>query len=230
MKTNSNPEELEPQGDQRQPAMHEQSRQNLPTKRILSKIKRIINFDGLEVAREEYRHLCYIFSDENEWSNIAQAVDKLFEQEIERLSPLVKKPSIINYGPYYEIQTGGNHFNNQGLDDGDNSTLADMSYQANEEEQCGEREGAEEVSAEPLDEDLVMKLKSIFYNNVEDARKFLREIHGMASSDITDLVNQWVDDKRISNYGNSRKGVLWRILHDAGLYPKSRTNWNGRVK
>jgi hypothetical protein len=52
----------------------------------------------------------------------------------------------------------------------------------------------------------------------------------MATEDITDLVNRWVEDKLISDYGNSRKGVLWGILHKAKLYSKSRSNWNGRVK
>ena len=54
-------------------------------------------------------------------------------------------------------------------------------------------------------------------------------IKGMAPNDITDLVNRWVKERRISDYGNSRKGDLWAILYDAGLYPKSRQNWNRRV-
>ncbi|MBQ2338951.1 MAG: hypothetical protein II384_07530, partial [Prevotella sp.] len=52
---------------------------------------------------------------------------------------------------------------------------------------------------------------------------------GMQSNDVTDLVNRWVEDKRISDYGNSRKGALWVILHKAGLYTKSRQNWCRRV-
>lgn len=69
----------------------------------------------------------------------------------------------------------------------------------------------------------------IFYNNEADVRQFLKEIAGMPSGDVTDLVNRWVKDKRISDYGNSRKGTLWEILNDAGLYTKSRQNWNRRV-
>lgn len=57
----------------------------------------------------------------------------------------------------------------------------------------------------------------------------VKEIFGMPPNDITDLVNLWVKDQRISNYGNSRKGVLWSILNDAGLYSKSRQNWCRRV-
>lgn len=77
--------------------------------------------------------------------------------------------------------------------------------------------------------DLVTKLKSIFYNNEENVKLFLKEISGMQPKDITDLVNQWVKDKRISDYGSSRKGYLWDILNKAGLYLRSRQNWNRRV-
>ena len=72
-------------------------------------------------------------------------------------------------------------------------------------------------------------LLPIFYNNKENVRIFLEMIKGMAPNDITDLVNRWVKERRISDYGNSRKGDLWAILYDAGLYPKSRQNWNRRV-
>ena len=78
-------------------------------------------------------------------------------------------------------------------------------------------------------DELIEKLKPIFYNNEEDVRLFLKEIKGMKQKDITDLVNKWVEEKRISDYGNSRKGDLWSILKDAGLYAKSRQNWCRRV-
>ena len=76
---------------------------------------------------------------------------------------------------------------------------------------------------------MVERLRPIFYNNDDDARLFLKEIASMQPNDITDLVNRWVKEKRISDYGNSRKGLLWEILKDAGLYTKSRQNWNRRV-
>lgn len=91
------------------------------------------------------------------------------------------------------------------------------------------KKGGEEVNEEPLDDELVMELKPLFYNNEGNVRRFLREIDGLPPNDITDLVNRWVKDRRISSYGNSRKGVLWEILNDAGLYTKSRQNWNRRV-
>lgn len=83
---------------------------------------------------------------------------------------------------------------------------------------------------EPMNEkELTEKLKPIFYNNEDDVRLFLKEIIGMKPNNVTDLVNTWVKDQRISNYGNSRKGLLWEILTAAGLYTKSRQNWCRRV-
>ena len=83
---------------------------------------------------------------------------------------------------------------------------------------------------EPMNEEEVLeKLMPIFYNNEADVRLFLKEISGMQPNNITDLVNTWVQDKRISDYGSSRKGDLWKILHEAKLYPRTIQNWNRRV-
>ena len=87
----------------------------------------------------------------------------------------------------------------------------------------------DEQPAVSADDGLVEKLMPIFYNNEADVHQFLVEIHGMATEDITDLVNRWVKDKRISDYGNSRKGDLWSILNSIGLYTKTRQNWCRRV-
>ena len=86
-----------------------------------------------------------------------------------------------------------------------------------------------EEKAVEISEELVEKLKPIFYNNEANVRTFLKEIAGMQPNNITDLVNKWVKDKRISDYGNSRKGELWEILSEANLYTKSRQNWCRRV-
>ena len=88
-------------------------------------------------------------------------------------------------------------------------------------------EVAEET--QPVDNDTVQKLKPLFYNNEDNVWRFLKEIDSMPPNDITDLVNQWVKDKLISDYGNSRKGELWKILHDANLYSRTIQNWNRRV-
>ncbi len=102
-----------------------------------------------------------------------------------------------------------------------------------EERQQPGLEDTEEVAAKTdalrNDADLIEKLKPIFYNNETDVRAFLKEIAGMKPGDITDLVNRWVQEKRISDYGNSRKGELWKILYDAKLYSRTIQNWNRRV-
>ena len=100
---------------------------------------------------------------------------------------------------------------------------ADMDQEGVEEPEEKEELGENAIT------DLVEKLKPIFFNNENDVRLFLKEISGMKDKDITDLVNRWVHDKRISDYGNSRKGVLWGILNNAGLYTKSLQNWCRRV-
>ena len=82
---------------------------------------------------------------------------------------------------------------------------------------------------QPEDNDTVQKLKPLFYNNEDNVIRFLKEIDSMPPNNITDLVNQWVKDKLISDYGNSRKGELWKILHDAKLYSRTIQNWNRRV-
>ena len=102
--------------------------------------------------------------------------------------------------------------------------------QTTQEPDANTEEVQDDCTKENVDENLVAKLMPIFYNNEEDVREFLKKIRGMAQEDITDLVNRWVEEKRISDYGNSRKGELWNILHKAGLYTRSKANWNGRVK
>ena len=98
-------------------------------------------------------------------------------------------------------------------------------------DQEGHEEPVEKVElSEDAVTDLVEKLKPIFFNNENEARLFLKEISGMKPNSITDLVNIWVQDKRISDFGSSRKGDLWKILHDAKLYPRTIQNWNRRVQ
>ncbi len=82
---------------------------------------------------------------------------------------------------------------------------------------------------QPVEDDIVERMMPLFYNNEDNVRRFLKEIDSMTPNNITDLVNQWVKDKLISDYGNSRKGELWKILHDEKLYSRTIQNWNRRV-
>lgn len=147
---------------------------------------------------------------------------------------------------YYE--KGANHYDHHKelhidtLNGGDIGKLLSAFFKDDAEEAEVLEELSDDVDQEGVEEpeekvelgedaltELVEKLKPIFFNNENDVRLFLKEISGMKDKDITDLVNRWVHDKRISDYGNSRKGVLWGILNNAGLYTKSLQNWCRRV-
>ena len=77
-------------------------------------------------------------------------------------------------------------------------------------------------------QDVVEKLKPMFYGQLEDAKAFLVSIQGMKPTQITDKVNQLVSDKKISDMSKHRD--LWKVLHDCGIYDKSESNWNQQVK
>ena len=77
-------------------------------------------------------------------------------------------------------------------------------------------------------QDVVEKLKPMFYGQIEDAKVFLVSIQGMKPTQITDKVNQLVSDKKISDMSKHRD--LWKVLHDSGIYDKSESNWNQQVK
>lgn len=84
MKTISNPEELEPQGDQRQPAMPWHGGLFIPIELALSSTRSIIKIEGLDEAWYLYNRLCAYCSRFNNWSSFSQAINELFEQEIEK--------------------------------------------------------------------------------------------------------------------------------------------------
>ena len=77
-------------------------------------------------------------------------------------------------------------------------------------------------------QDVVEKLKPMFYGQIEDAKAFLVSIQGMKPTQITDKVNQLVGEKKISDMSKHRD--LWKVLHDCGIYDKSESNWNQQVK
>ena len=77
-------------------------------------------------------------------------------------------------------------------------------------------------------QDVVEKLKPMFYGQLEDAKAFLVSIQGMKPTQITDKVNQLVREKKISDMSKHRD--LWKVLHDSGIYDKSESNWNQQVK
>ena len=77
-------------------------------------------------------------------------------------------------------------------------------------------------------QDVVEKLKPMFYGQTEDAKAFLVSIQGMKPTQITDKVNQLVKEKKISELSKNRD--LWKVLHDCGIYGPTESNWNQQVK
>lgn len=75
---------------------------------------------------------------------------------------------------------------------------------------------------------IVERLKPIFYGFEQEARDFLKSIQGMKPTQITDKVNQLVNEKKISKLSSHRD--LWKVLHDFDLYKRTEANWNMQVK
>lgn len=91
-------------------------------------------------------------------------------------------------------------------------------------------ESAEKVEEETDErqQDIINKLTPLFFGIEKDAKDFLARIHGMKPTQITQLVNRLVTEKKISELSCHRP--LWKVLHDAGIYTPSESNWNMQVK
>lgn len=86
---------------------------------------------------------------------------------------------------------------------------------------------AEDDTANACDEaerQLVVRLAPIFYGKTDSARDFLLLAKGQKCADITTMVSRWVREKRICAAHCHRP--LWTLLHDAGIYNASESNWN----
>lgn len=77
-------------------------------------------------------------------------------------------------------------------------------------------------------EEVTEQLLPIFYNNKAAVRDFLSNCLRMKSTQITEMVNRLVKDRVISDQSKGRD--LWQVLHDYGIYTKTESNWNMRVK
>ena len=88
--------------------------------------------------------------------------------------------------------------------------------------------GKNHVELDEEQVEIIEKLKPIFFGVEEEAKTFFLDIQGMKATQITAKVNQLVVEKKISEMSHHRE--LWQILHDCGLYDKSESNWNQRLK
>lgn len=77
------------------------------------------------------------------------------------------------------------------------------------------------------DENIVTKLRPMFFGNDEDTRVFLKSIMGAEPTQITDLVRKMVAEKKLSDISCHRP--LWQVLHEYGIYDKTERNWNSQI-
>lgn len=77
------------------------------------------------------------------------------------------------------------------------------------------------------DEEWIDEITSCFFGIKEDALEFVRMAKNMKPKQITDLVNKWLMEGKISK--KSFKRDLWKPLHKHGVYKCTETNWNVQV-
>ena len=111
-------------------------------------------------------------------------------------------------------------------DETEGQKLPAADLEGKEQPAADSRRGDEEpnVSSGPI----VSQLKPIFYGSEDEALRFLKEIRGMKPVLITQKVKRLIAEKSISELSAHRD--LWAILHTAGIYDRSESNWNQQVK
>lgn len=90
--------------------------------------------------------------------------------------------------------------------------------------------GLDEEEAGHADEEerrLALKLAPIFHGDTESVHEFLLLTRDQKPTDITHIVNLWVREKRISSTHCRRP--LWTVLHEAGIYKPTESNWNTQI-
>ena len=83
-----------------------------------------------------------------------------------------------------------------------------------------------------MEEELINALMQHFYSdnqlaNVVSYIKEIKEANGNPA--VSRITVQYIKDKKISNFNNSHKSPLWKILHDHGLYKAKVDNWNKAI-
>lgn len=68
------------------PPKPRRSKLKITLERVVSSIRRVMQSDGLEVAKAEFRHLNELFSTEQGWGETAETVYALFAEEQRRLA------------------------------------------------------------------------------------------------------------------------------------------------
>jgi hypothetical protein len=91
-----------------------------------------------------------------------------------------------------------------------------------------DEEKEEKIVLSPGEDALLAQLLPMFYGSEDNAKEFLGSIRGMKGKQITDMVNMMITKKKLSELSCHRD--LYTVLHNAGIYDKSESNWNMQVK
>lgn len=94
-------------------------------------------------------------------------------------------------------------------------------------EQLGLADEHQAAVVAEVDNYLVWQLVPVFQGNADYAREFLTLVRGQLPTEITHLVCLWVKSNRICRTHCHRR--LWTILHEAGIYKPTESNWNMQV-
>ncbi len=83
-----------------------------------------------------------------------------------------------------------------------------------------------------MEEKLIYALMQHFYsdNQLANVISYIKEIkEAKGNPAVSRITVQYIKDKKISNFDNSHKSPLWKILHDHGLYKAKVDNWNKAI-
>ena len=83
-----------------------------------------------------------------------------------------------------------------------------------------------------MEEELINALMPHFYSDNQHANviAYIKEIkEAKGNPAVSRITVQYIKDKKISNFDNSHKSPLWKILHAHDLYKAGIDNWNKAV-
>lgn len=78
------------------------------------------------------------------------------------------------------------------------------------------------------DEEWIDEVVNCFMGDRENALEFMRMARCLLPRQITELVNAWVKQRKISKLSCNRN--LWRPLYEHGVYTCSESNWNNQIR
>ena len=83
------------------------------------------------------------------------------------------------------------------------------------------------AQASSQDEDWIGEILLCFMGDKANALEFVRLARMLKPAQITNLVNAWLVEKKISYISYNRD--LWKPLHNHGIYPCTESCWNSQV-